>query len=190
MDAGRFDDVSRALGRAISRRTAVRRVGAGGLAGAVLTAAGARRAAAHDATPAAVQAKDLPGPAHPVRRGPNQCSFAFFAEVYHGPSAGLELGGDLELTFDPNGRMDGALKTTNGNIPVVGQATGRLLTVLFDLGDGTYISGSGNADSDVRDCAFHTIVGPFVGPYLSDLGAWGPCPCLGRPRCPRPPGCG
>jgi hypothetical protein len=189
LDANRFDDLSRSLGRLITRRSAVRGAGAAGIAGVALAAGSMRRAAAYDND--ATGAKDLPGTTEPISNAPNQCTFGFTAAVYHGPSAGLELNGELVLDFDPEGRVDGTLTTLDGDIAVVGQATGRALHVLFDLGDGKYISGYGNADSDVRDCAFTTIVGPFVGPYLSDVGAWGPqCPCLGRPGCTnKPPHC-
>ena len=57
-------------------------------------------------------------------------------------------------------------------VSVVGQVVGQSLTVLFDLGDGRFISGLGTADSDIRACRFTTLFGPFVGPEFPDSGAW------------------
>lgn len=95
------------------------------------------------------------------------------ARVYHGPDTGVELAGELTLTIDPSGSHRGVLTQPDGSgVSVVGQVTGQSLTVLFDVGEGRFISGLGTADSDIRACNFTTLVGPFVGPDFADSGTW------------------
>lgn len=101
------------------------------------------------------------------------CSFPFHAEVYRGPNTGLAVAGVLTLDIEPSGSTSGALVQDGGaQLPLVGQTTGRAINLLFDLGDGTHLSGVGTADSDIRACQFHTILGPFIGPKDDDSGAW------------------
>ncbi len=101
------------------------------------------------------------------------CQLPFHARVYQGPDTGVELAGDLTLTIDPSGSHRGVLTQPDGSgVSVVGHVTGQSLTVLFDLGDGRFISGLGTADSDIRACTFTTLLGPFVGPDVADSGTW------------------
>ena len=116
------------------------------------------------------------------------CSFSFEAVVYQGPDTGQQLTGQFYLPLTPDGAYSGVLVEDDGTqVPVVGQVSGRSMTVLFMLDQGQLISGLGTADSPIEDCAFTRLFGPFVGPMLNDSGAWGePCGGFLEPACPPP----
>jgi hypothetical protein len=97
----------------------------------------------------------------------------------------LTVAGSLQLVIDPSGSTSTLLQHDDGTqTGGVGQVTGRTLTILLNLPDGTHISGIGTADSDIRACHFGVIFGPLVGPDLDDSGSWGPGPpCEPYPAC-------
>jgi hypothetical protein len=181
-----------------SRRTALRRAGAGGVAAALLGVAGGRVAAAQDATPAAAE------------EGGHICIAPFEATVRQGPDTGTSYVGTLALGISPSGAIDeGVMVLEDGtSISVVGQADGHAVNLLFTVAEGQYLFGVGTAEANLDDChgaLAGTMGGPFVGPQPGESGDWivpiGPirgidadectkcvannCPSLGRPNCAR-----
>ena len=191
MDTHRFDALSKALAGRSSRRTALRRIGGGGLAAALVTISG-RSAAAQDATPAGgvTSAGELPA---------GVCAIPFEATVRQGASAGQEYSGLLIVKVEDDGSLAGDL-IPHGAAPisVVGQATGRAVNLMFTVADGQYVFGVGTAEQPLvgAECG-GTMGGPFVGPQAGDAGDWLTCNCELNPSCylcdnppPEPEGCG
>ncbi|HEY7034824.1 MAG TPA: hypothetical protein VH482_26020 [Thermomicrobiales bacterium] len=163
MDGLRFDALSKTLGRRSSRRTALGRLGGGGL-GVVLAAALGGRALAQDGTPAAGALPE------------GLCLYPFSVAVRQGPDAGLTYDGTLALVVGPDGAVDqGSFQTTDGQqMTVVGQVTGRAVNLQFATGDGHYLFGAGTAEKAIAagECAAGQIGGPLVGPGEGDTGDW------------------
>jgi len=65
--------------------------------------------------------------------------------------------------------------TAADSYKVYGQITGRSISILFDLGNGQYIIGSGASKSDIRasDGELSIGGGAAVGPFGGDQGDWG-----------------
>jgi hypothetical protein len=102
-----------------------------------------------------------------------QCSGDFEATIYQGPSAGLSLVGPLSLQVDATGNLTGGLTTNDGAlIEVTGQAIGRSINLVFNLGEDKRIFGVGSLENDIRDCE-GLSGGPFTGPEPGDSGDWG-----------------
>jgi hypothetical protein len=145
MDGIRFDAIARTLAGRAPR--------------------GARFRTFSTGSPAAAEA--TPSPAT------NACSVPFEAAVRRGPSLGLALVGVLGFDVDDAGGLTGILVQADATtVPVVGQATGRAIALIFTLGEGRVLFGVGTAATDVRSCP--TILGgPLVGPAPGDTGDWG-----------------
>lgn len=101
------------------------------------------------------------------------CTGDFEATIYQGPSAGLSLVGPLSLQVDATGNLTGKLAANNGAlIEVTGQAIGRSINLVFNLGEDKRIFGVGSLENDIRDCK-GLSGGPFTGPEPGDSGDWG-----------------
>ena len=102
------------------------------------------------------------------------CTFKqFSAVVYEGPDKGLSVEGQLTLQVNQSGSLTGTLKQTKGSdIPVVGQANGRAINLIFDLGQSRLLFGVGTLQQDIHTCA-GAAGGPLVGPRGADSGNWG-----------------
>jgi hypothetical protein len=106
-----------------------------------------------------------------------QISMGFEAAVRIGPSAGTVLDGMLTLDMSEDGAIDrGSFVLADGaEIPVVGQISGRAISLLFDLGDGAFVAGTGLAQDDLERCPEVIdgfVGGPLAGPGEGDLGDW------------------
>lgn len=166
MDVQRFDGFSRALAGRLSRRTVLRRAGQGGLAAALVAGFGGKDAAAHTGNLAA-QGQDLTEALDGV------CLLPFEITVRQGPNEGQEYVGALALKVAADGAIDeGFFATVDGDgFAVVGQATGRAVSLLITFADGQYLYGVGAAEQAVAACAGE-MGGPLVGPERGDLGDW------------------
>ncbi|MER3485630.1 MAG: hypothetical protein C4345_06355, partial [Chloroflexota bacterium] len=129
MDGDRFDRLSRSLAERSSRRQAIRRLGAGGVAGGVLSALGFR----------AAQAQEI-----------RTCRLELEATVAIGPNRRTIYAGELTLEIDPEGAIDqGTLVTEDGDTyDLVGQATGRALNLRITVGDGQVLALTGTGQQD------------------------------------------
>jgi hypothetical protein len=77
-----------------------------------------------------------------------RCLLNFEATVRQGPSTGLDLRGVLELNIEPSGSINHAVITRRdgSRVPVVGQANGRAINLVFQLDGGRKIYGVGTAE--------------------------------------------
>src|SRR5947209_4162476 len=109
MDAGRFDSLSRSFANRSSRRSAIRGLGAGGVAAGLFSVLGGSRASAANGA----------------------CSLTIVAKTSAGPHKGTTYSGTLQLQIGANGAIDqGAFTLASGaSLPLVGQATGRALNL-------------------------------------------------------------
>jgi hypothetical protein len=156
MDETRFDRFARSIGAGLSRRAAMRRFG-GGLLGAALAtgAAATDRAAAQEA-----------------------CAMRFEAVV-------RSDAGELTLPISGTGAIDQGKLILEGAIsaPVVGQVTGRSISILVKAGESGSLYGLGVAEIDLTTCQGEfagPMAGPFVGPLDGDQGDWRTCGRLCR----------
>ncbi len=153
MDPNRFDQLSKSIASRSTRRSALSRLGLGGLLGAAAgTGLGARARAAS---------------------GDTVCQMKFHAKTATGTHKGKAYDGALSITINATGGIDsGAFDDGSGNKPsVVGQAYGRALNFRFDYQDGSVYAFQGTALNDVVKCQ-GDIHGTFEGPNESDLGKW------------------
>jgi hypothetical protein len=102
------------------------------------------------------------------------CTFKqFSATVYQGPDRGLSVQGQLTLQVNQTGSLSGTLKQTSGpDVSVVGQADGRAINLVFNLGQNRLLFGVGTLQQDIHSCA-GAAGGPLVGPNGPDSGNWG-----------------
>jgi hypothetical protein len=101
------------------------------------------------------------------------CSLDFEATVHFGPSAGRSFSGRLDVQLESSGELSGTLTQPDGvQLPVSGQANGRALNLLFDLGNSGYVFGAGTTQFNLDDCR-GVGGGPFSGPLPGDIGDWG-----------------
>ena len=102
------------------------------------------------------------------------CAFKqFSAVVYEGPDKGLSVEGQLTLQVNQSGSLTGTLKQTKGSdVLVVGQANGRAINLIFDLGKSRLLFGVGTLQQDIHTCE-GAAGGPLVGPRGADSGNWG-----------------
>src|SRR6476661_5881763 len=151
MDAGRFDALSRSLADRRSRRSALRGIGAGGLAAGLFAALGVERA--------------------PAASG--SCALTIFAKTSAGPHKNKTYSGTLNLQIGENGAIDqGNFTTDDGQShPLVGQATGRALSLRITMAQNTVLELNGTADIDLLLCR-GAASGTFGGPSDTDIGTW------------------
>jgi hypothetical protein len=77
------------------------------------------------------------------------------------------------VRIESSGELTGTLAQPDGvQLPVSGQADGRALNLLFDLGNGQHVFGAGTTQFDLRECR-GAGGGPFSGPMTGDIGDWG-----------------
>src|SRR5262245_3229619 len=163
MDSKQFDALSRTLANGFSRRRAVTRVGAAGLAASLAALTGRREIAALPAMQA------------------DTCRLTIVATVRVGPSANTlfqgnvpgELRGDLSFGIGQGGAIDtGRLHLDGGtDLPAVGQATGRALNLRVQAGIGQTLVFDGTGEQSLDRCA-GAVDGLFTGPQASDIGDW------------------
>lgn len=158
MDETRFDSIARLVGNGSSRRSVLRRLGIGVLGGAAVTRAIA---------PARVAAQEA-------------CVMRFEAVVRDGPSAGRTYSGELTLPITASGAIDQGILVLEGAIsaPVVGQVTGRSISLLVKAGETGSLYGVGVAEADLSACQGEfagPMAGPLVGPLEGDRGDWITC---------------
>ena len=115
-----------------SRRSALRGIGAGGLAAGLLAALGVERA--------------------PAASG--SCALTIFAKTSAGPHKNKTYSGTLNLQIGENGAIDqGNFTTDDGQShPLVGQATGRALSLRITMAQNTVMELNGTADIDLLLC--------------------------------------
>lgn len=157
MDGSRFDGFSRTFAKGMNRRRALGGIGAGAVAAVAGTSL--RRAAAQDATPAAGSG--------------DVCMQEFTATVRQGPSAGTTLTGILQLPATETGAIDNGVLwlADEESVDVVGQATGRLIGLVFTVADGQTIYGTGVMENALAECG-GGMGGTFSGPTEGDSGDW------------------
>jgi hypothetical protein len=108
----------------------------------------------------------------PVIAPPTTCVGDFEATVYSGPSAGLSLQGALSINLDAAGNLTGQLTTAAGQeVRVVGQAMGRMISLVFFVGENQYIFGAGASENPLYQCT-GVFGGGFTGPQPGDSGDW------------------
>jgi hypothetical protein len=101
------------------------------------------------------------------------CTMNFEATVRQGPDAGTAYTGTLKLTSGANGSLSGVLTQQNGGqVQVAGQANGRAINLIVDLGGGKHLFGVGTLENDFSQCK-GAVGGPLVGPQSGDTGDWG-----------------
>lgn len=153
--------------QAVSRRAWLRHLTGGGIGAALMAVAGLTDppAAAQEASVAASR--------------PQRCRTRFEAVVRRGPSAGLVLRGVLELLVERSGGInEGALTFQDGTrAPVVGQANGRAINLLFRLAAGRTLIGVGTLENDILTCR-GAGGGIFTGPLAADVGDWALLPFM------------
>lgn len=103
------------------------------------------------------------------------CRSHFEATVRQGPNTGLALVGELGMTIDPLGRVQGALATETGDaIAVSGQVNQQAINLVFTVGEQQYVFGTGTGTAPIYTCD-GMLGGPFAGPQPGDLGDWVTC---------------
>lgn len=105
------------------------------------------------------------------------CTLPFEATVGTGPNAGFAMSGDLVFEIAEDGQVPQGwlIRETDAAVPVTGQITGRSIGLIFDLGDGGVLFGTGIADGEMMACDGlweGDLGGPFAGPESGDLGDW------------------
>jgi hypothetical protein len=148
MNARRFDSWTRNRALRLSRRDALRLVGA----------TGAVSALPQLAAPALAQ---------------TTCSLTIHAETAAGPSAPIAYDGVLQFELESNGAFTRATFTHSGGsgLAVTGQATGRSIDFQFDLGSDQTLTFAGAGAQPAATCPFDAA-GLFSGPQPGDLGGW------------------
>ncbi len=105
-------------------------------------------------------------PANPQRL------FQVQGQIQQGPDAGLTLNGDLRITLDAAGRLQGTLIRESGSpITVTGQIDGQAIHLAFDLGNNAAVLGVGTLQHDISN-AQGTAGGLLTGPQPGDSGDW------------------
>ena len=110
--------------------------------------------------------------------GITTCNVPFEATVRQGPSSGTTLNGQLDVTIDASGVIEGnVILPDNSEIPVMGQVDGRAINMALDLSTaeqpGVYVFGVGTAIDPIQsDTCGTALGGPFVGPAKGDSGDW------------------
>ncbi len=149
MDPHQFDAFSRSLASRGTRRSALRGIGASGVAAGILTAFGVRRATAADT-----------------------CSLPILMTTSAGPNAGTSMAGTLDLEIGDEGAIDnGSFRTDAGaSFAVVGQVTGRAINLRISSDQGAFTL-IGTAEIDLVLCR-GDAAGVFGGAEDGDSGTW------------------
>lgn len=156
MDPQRFDRWSKSIAGGLTRRQAVGSVGAAGLLGALLPWRSSTLAAQADRT---------------------TCTLDFEAEIAVGRESGRArtrvIAGELTIAIGPDGAIDeGVLIDEDGEESrVVGQATGRAISLRISLDEDEVLVALGVGDNDLRDCR-GDLSGSTSGPGRGDVGDW------------------
>jgi hypothetical protein len=150
MDADRFDSLSRSLAAPSTRRATLSLLGAGGFLTA-LTRRSRIAAAATEST----------------------CTLRISGVLSNSAATESTVDGTLAITVGENGAIDtGSLTTPGGNsLAVVGQATGRAISLFIDLGNGTNLALLGVGAKAITECT-GTISGTIAGLEPGALGTW------------------
>jgi hypothetical protein len=118
------------------------------------------------------------------------CTLPLRVNVRQGPSAGTELFGLVHINIDDMGGAEGvyevvAPEAQMGEIPMVGQITGRSVSLMFSVTDDTSIYGVGTSHEALTSNCNTAWGGPVVGPGEGDLGDWACTPnfCCGGGVC-------
>lgn len=148
MDSKRFDSWTRNRALRLSRRNALKLMGAGG-------AAAALPAVASDA----------------LAQGP--CSLTIHGQTDGGPSAGATYDGTLQFSIGSDGALTQATFTQSGggSQSVTGRAVGRAIDFEVSLGGNQMLTFSGAASQPLSACQ-GAAAGTLDGPQPGDLGAW------------------
>jgi hypothetical protein len=98
--------------------------------------------------------------------------FQLQGRIQQGPSAGLNLSGDLRTTIDSAGRLQGTLVRESGSpVTVTGQIDGQAIHLSFDLGNHNAVLGVGTLQHSI-DNPQGTAGGLLTGPQPGDSGDW------------------
>jgi hypothetical protein len=148
MDGHRFDNWTRNRALRLSRRDALRLMGAGGAAAAI-PALGSNALAQ------------------------TTCSLTIHAETAGGPSASASYDGTLQFSLDASGTFSQATFTpsTGAAQSAAGHATGRAIDILLTLPGNQTLALSGAGAQPIADCS-GDIAGILSGPQPGDIGAW------------------
>lgn len=148
MNSRSFDNWTRNRALRLSRRDALRLVGASGAA-------------------AAIPAFDSNAHAQTT------CSLSIHAETVDGPSAPSTYDGTLQFTLDAGGNLAQASFTpeSGGTQSATGRSTGRAIDVRISLPGNQSLTLSGTAAQPIGDCS-GDLAGILAGPQPGDLGAW------------------
>ncbi len=102
----------------------------------------------------------------------HQQLFQLQGKIQQGPSAGLNLSGEMRTAIDSAGRLHGALAPESGSaITVTGQIDGQAIHLSFDLGNDAAVLGVGTLQHSI-DNPQGTAGGLLTGPQPGDSGDW------------------
>jgi hypothetical protein len=150
MDSKRFDNWTRNRALRLSRRDALRVMGAGGAAAA------------------------LPAVWPEATFAQSTCSLTIHAETAGGPSAPAAYDGVLQITLAADGSFTQATFTPSAGgsaQSVTGQATGRAIDIAITLPGNQTLALSGAGAQPHGNCT-GDIAGVLTGPQTGDLGVW------------------
>jgi hypothetical protein len=149
MDSKRFDNWTRNRALRLSRRDALRLMGASGAA-------------------ASIPALDLN-----AATAQSTCSLTIRAETVGGPSAPASFDGTLQFTLDASGTIsDATFAPTTGNAQAAaGRATGRAIDVSIPLPGNKTLALSGGGSQKIAECS-GDLGGILIGPQPGDIGVW------------------
>lgn len=149
MDGKRFDNWTRNRALRLSRRDALRVIGAGGAAAAFVPAAST------------------------LAQGGSPCTLELQIQTSAGPSAPQTISGSLTFSLENDGSFTQATFTPSGGAaaPAAGRATGRAIDVQITLPGGEILALSGAGDAPASTCN-GAFGGTVSGPAPGDLGAW------------------
>lgn len=98
--------------------------------------------------------------------------FQLQGRIQQGPSAGLNLSGDLRTSIDSASRLQGTLIRESGSpVTVTGQIDGQAIHFSFDLGNNHAVLGVGTLQHGL-DNPQGTAGGLLTGPQPGDSGDW------------------
>lgn len=106
----------------------------------------------------------------PVANPSNVLALAFVGKVVEGPDTGVTLAGPIVLD---KSTLKGTLSLATGAvIPVSAQVNGDDIKVVFNLGNGVQIIGTGELTENPANGLDKGFKGPFSGPASGDEGKW------------------
>jgi hypothetical protein len=163
LDADRFDHLSRSFADRVSRRSAVKNLGGGGLIAAALAGLGISRSDVFAQADTATCALDIVAN---VRVGPDLV-------VQLGGQTPGELRGQLRFAIGEQGRLiDAKLRLTNNmEFNAVGQVAGPAVTIRIAVPPNQTIVLVGAGENALRSCN-GAVDGMMTGPAVGDLGDW------------------